>query len=56
MFCQNCGKQLPDSAKFCSGCGQPVAAQESVASPAVNVKFQEHKHHQTYRKTPGRLH
>ena len=25
MFCRNCGKELPDSAKFCSGCGTPVA-------------------------------
>ena len=25
MFCKNCGKELPDSAKFCSGCGTPVA-------------------------------
>ena len=24
MFCRNCGKQLPDHAKFCSGCGTPV--------------------------------
>ena len=21
MFCPNCGKSLPDGAKFCSGCG-----------------------------------
>lgn len=25
MFCKNCGKELPDAAKFCSGCGTPVA-------------------------------
>lgn len=24
MFCKNCGKQLSDDAKFCSGCGTPV--------------------------------
>lgn len=24
MFCKNCGKQLPDDAKFCSGCGTQV--------------------------------
>jgi uncharacterized membrane protein len=23
-FCTKCGKQIPDEAKFCSGCGQPV--------------------------------
>ena len=25
MFCKNCGKELPESAKFCSSCGTPVA-------------------------------
>lgn len=24
MFCEYCGKQLPDGAKFCSGCGNSV--------------------------------
>lgn len=24
MFCKNCGKQLPDEAKFCGNCGTPV--------------------------------
>ena len=26
MFCHHCGKALPDTAKFCSGCGAPVDA------------------------------
>ncbi|MBP3300810.1 MAG: zinc ribbon domain-containing protein [Clostridia bacterium] len=26
MFCKNCGKQLPDDAQFCDGCGQPTGA------------------------------
>jgi len=26
MFCSSCGKQNPDNAKFCDGCGQPVAS------------------------------
>ena len=25
MFCNNCGKQNPDGAKFCSECGAPIA-------------------------------
>lgn len=25
MYCQNCGKQNPDNAAFCSGCGQRLA-------------------------------
>ena len=24
MFCQKCGKEIPDTAKFCTGCGNPV--------------------------------
>lgn len=24
MFCQKCGKQIPDTANFCDGCGAPV--------------------------------
>lgn len=24
MFCKNCGKELPENAKFCSSCGTPV--------------------------------
>lgn len=34
MFCRNCGKELPDSAKFCSGCGTPVAPAVSQPAPA----------------------
>ena len=26
MFCTNCGKNLPDNTKFCSGCGTPLGA------------------------------
>lgn len=26
MFCHNCGKELPEGAKFCSVCGTPTAA------------------------------
>ncbi len=26
MYCQNCGSQLPDSAKFCDRCGAKVGA------------------------------
>ena len=24
MLCQNCGKKIPDNAKFCSGCGSQM--------------------------------
>lgn len=26
MFCQKCGKQIPDNSKFCNGCGAQVAS------------------------------
>ena len=28
-YCMNCGKQLPDDAKFCIDCGTPVNAESS---------------------------
>lgn len=33
MFCKNCGKELPDTAKFCGACGTPVTP-----PPAVPVE------------------
>ena len=42
MFCMNCGKQIPDGAKFCPGCGanqQPDTATAPVKGPeATPVK------------------
>lgn len=35
-FCTNCGRQVPDVSRFCSGCGTPVGSgPEPAASPAV---------------------
>ena len=35
MFCQNCGKEISDQAKFCNYCGAPVnAARQQTASKA----------------------
>ncbi|MBP5176125.1 MAG: zinc ribbon domain-containing protein [Treponema sp.] len=31
-FCQNCGKELAEDAKFCAGCGTPVGAKEEDGS------------------------
>lgn len=40
MFCENCGKKLPDEAKFCNGCGTKILtenpANKKSEQPAVN--------------------
>src|SRR5687767_12672138 len=33
VFCMGCGQRLPDSARFCAGCGTPVAV--AAAPPTV---------------------
>ena len=33
MFCSNCGKENPDNAKFCAGCGKPIA--QAAGQPAA---------------------
>ena len=42
MFCINCGKQIPDGAKFCSGCGASqnpdTATQTPVQEPITPVQ------------------
>lgn len=52
MYCPKCGKQLPEGAKFCGSCGNPVGgpAQTGPAvnvpvyrMPAVETKKKEHK-------------
>ena len=38
MFCQNCGREISDQAKFCNYCGAPVnAARQQAASKAHEV-------------------
>ena len=44
MFCEKCGKEIPDSTKFCPYCGSPVSkAQDFVnkAGEAFNAAEQE---------------
>ena len=36
MFCKNCGKELPDSAKFCDGCGAAVDEPTQAATPTTD--------------------
>ena len=37
MNCQNCGKELPDHAAVCEGCGAAVATEPVVAAPATTA-------------------
>ena len=37
MFCSNCGKQIPDTVKFCPNCGSPVKAPAVKSEPAPNT-------------------
>ena len=38
MFCNKCGKELPDGTKFCSGCGSQLKTLEPTASPSFDAK------------------
>ena len=36
VYCSKCGKQMDDSATFCSGCGAPLQNQINYAVPDIN--------------------
>lgn len=38
MFCPNCGKSLPDNAKFCSGCGLKMEFSDPAAAAPAPAK------------------
>lgn len=38
MFCMNCGKQLPDGAKFCSECGTKLSSYNSSKKTEKNIE------------------
>lgn len=40
MFCNNCGRQNPDGAKFCNFCGAPISAQTrtNIQPPPQNAR------------------
>lgn len=37
MFCKNCGKEVPDNAKFCPGCGEDLSLESRIVNAANNV-------------------
>ena len=64
MFCENCGHQISDTAKFCSACGHPVGTAPSPGTvappcrssqtriaPAESLVWQW-QHHTNVRNTP----
>lgn len=44
MFCSNCGKNLPDGAKFCGACGAPVKTAEEAARQPAAVTSEPENH------------
>jgi uncharacterized membrane protein YvbJ len=37
-FCKNCGKQNPETAKFCTGCGIPLLHSKHAPAEISDVK------------------
>ena len=48
MFCENCGTQIEDGAKFCPNCGTPVASSSEVKGFVYNESAQAPGAGQTY--------
>lgn len=44
MFCENCGHQISDTAKFCSACGHPLA-QHHPPVQKLHLLFQSSENH-----------
>ena len=43
MFCNKCGKQIPDDSRFCSACGAPIVAPKVEEPKAEELKAEEPK-------------
>lgn len=43
MICKNCGKEIPDDAKFCGFCGAPVTAEKKDETPEPTILGEEKK-------------
>jgi len=42
MFCDRCGMSLPDSARFCSGCGRAIAVSTTATSALPIRRLDQH--------------
>jgi len=41
MFCKNCGKEVPEDARFCPQCGSPVSIASESPEPPVFEEVKE---------------
>lgn len=41
MFCQYCGKQVPDTARFCPYCGKEIKNVQSINKEKLNIKTEK---------------
>lgn len=56
MYCQNCGHEIPDHAKFCEYCGAPVGGRpDDTVNNSGNddLKFKENMVSRDGRRIPG---
>ena len=57
-FCTNCGKQIPDTAKFCTSCGATLAAKvvpsQSDAQIIIPPATTQPVYQSAYTKTTGK--
>lgn len=43
MFCKNCGKEIEDNAKFCTGCGTIQGETQQIANTAIQEPSKKSK-------------
>lgn len=55
MFCPKCGKQIPEGAKFCGGCGNPVKPPTGVAPGSQVNSVKPPKPHKQEKKTKEKV-
>ena len=55
MFCENCGKQLSDDARFCSSCGRPTGTTQAQPQPTPYQQPQQHYQQPQYQPQSGGL-
>ena len=49
-FCEKCGAQLKEGAKFCAGCGAPVETYSQQPDPQYQQPVQPNQQYQQYQQ------